>query len=149
MEFNINCPSEEKFAEIVNEFWWNVYYVPKYLWRDQLPFAKFMLDNILRYEYLHKIVDWHIGYQHNWQVESGALGKKYKTLLSEPDWKEFEATYEGKGIDENWKALLRTTSLFRRLAKQLSKNLNYPYPDDVDQQVMQFCEKIMKTKREQ
>ncbi|MCT4660326.1 MAG: aminoglycoside 6-adenylyltransferase [Tissierellales bacterium] len=146
-EFIIKKPTREEYETVVNEFWWNVYYVPKYLWRDQLPFSKFMLDNILRYEYLHTVVDWYIGLEHDWKIETGALGKKYKEILSADDWSEFETTYVGGGIDENWKALKRLTSLFRRLGKKISDELGYEYPDEVDRKVMIFCEKIMDTEK--
>lgn len=147
-EFIINKPTKEEYESVVNEFWWNVYYVPKYLWRDQLPFSKYMLDNILRYEYLHKIVDWYIGFKNEWETETGALCKKYKYLLSKEDWKEFESSYAGGGLEDNWIALNRVTSLFRRLAIELGENLHYTYPHKVDNQVIDFCKKIMGTDRQ-
>ncbi len=144
-EFYIHKPSKDEFEAIVNEFWWDVYYVPKYLWRDELPFAKYMLDHILHYEFLHKVIDWYIGYKNNWDIETGVMGKKYKSLLSEKDWTEFEAIYCGGGMKENLIALERITSLFRRLSIELSQALAYDYPYDVDKKVMSFCREIMET----
>lgn len=144
-EFIINKPSQEEFETVINEYWWDVYYVPKYLWRDELPFAKFQLDNIMRYHFLHKVIDWYIGLKNNWDVETGALGKKYKALLDDKTWQEFEASYGGGGVEENWNALLNSTALFRRLANEICEELGYDYPKEVDDKVMKFCRDIMNT----
>lgn len=87
-----------------------------------------MLDNILRYEYLRKLLDWYIGYNYHWQVETGALGKKYKGLLSKEDWQDYESILVGSGIEENWQGLLNLTAFFRRVAIFLSETLGYVYP---------------------
>jgi len=146
-EFIIKKPAKEEFETVVNEFWWNVYYVPKYLWRNQITFAKYMLDYVLRYEYLNKIIDWYIACQHNWEIETGALGKYYKILLRDEEWIEFESTYVAGGINENWIGLIRLTDFFRKLAIHLSNVLGYNYPYEIDKDVMHFCKEIMNTKK--
>lgn len=144
MEFNINSPTREEFEELVSEFWWEAYYVPKYLWRDELPFAKYILDSSMRFDYLHKVMDWYICSKHNWQIETGALGKKYKALLSTEAWQEYELTFAGSDIEENWQAFFRFIKLFSRLAQELSKVLGYDYPHQVEEEVTRFCEIIRK-----
>lgn len=144
-EFIINMPTQEEYIKITSEFWWDAYYVPKYLWRDQLPFAKYMLDNILRYSFLHRMVDWYIGYHNDWKVETGAMGKYYKNMLPIEIWKKFESSYAGGGIEENWDAFYRITDLFRELSKSVGKQLGYEYPEQIDAKVMDFCKKIQIT----
>lgn len=146
-EFIINKPTGEEYNALVHEFWWNAYYIPKYLWRDELPFAKYMLDYTLRYSFIHKIIDWHIGYENNWSIETGALGKKYKKLLSPKLWEEFEQSYAGGGIEENWEAFYKVTDLFRKVAKDIGQKLEYNYPEVVDDEVMAFCNRIKTTKK--
>lgn len=145
-QYIIKKPTEEEYVTLVSEFWWDAYYVPKYLWRDELPFAKYMLDSSLRYSFLHKIINWYIGYQHDWTVETGALGKKFKKLLPPELWQEFEDSYEGGGIEANWDAFYRVITLFRKVAKYLGTELGYPYPEDIDTNVMNFIANIRKTK---
>ena len=123
-EYIIKKPEQEEHKTLVNEFWWNAYYVPKYLWRDQLPFAKYMLDYTLRYSYLHQIIDWYIGLENNWSVETGALGKNSKDYLSKEKWEEWEETYAGADIEDNWKAFFKMTDYFRKLAKKIGDKLN-------------------------
>ena len=69
-----------------------MYICSKIFMRDQLPFSKYMLDYILRFLYLHRLINWHIGFNNEWNVEVGALGKYYKKLLNEDDWNDFENT---------------------------------------------------------
>jgi len=141
-EFIIKKPEQEEYETLVNEFWWDAYYVPKYLWRDQLPFAKYMLDYTLRYSYLHQIIDWYIGLENDWEVETGALGKKFKEYLSKEKWEEWEETYAGADIEDNWKAFFKMTDYFRKLAKKIGDKLNYNYPEQVDKEVIKFCREI-------
>lgn len=144
-QYVIKKPSKEEYETLVNEFWWNAYYVPKYLWRDELPFAKYMLDYVLRYLFLHKIIKWYIGMQNGWSVDTGACGKKFKRYLDSNIWSEFEETYVGADVEENWKAFFKTTNFFRKIAKQVGENLGYEYPDNLDKEVVQFCLKIRET----
>mgnify|MGYP006301961727 CR=1 FL=1 len=143
-EFIIKKPEQEEYETLVNEFWWNAYYVPKYLWRDQLPFAKYMLDYTLRYSYLHQIIDWYIGLENDWAVETGALGKNFKDYLSKEKWKKWEETYAGADIEDNWRAFFIMTDYFRELARKVGDKLNYNYPDQVDKEVIKFCREIRK-----
>ena len=145
-EFIIKKPEQEEYEALVNEFWWNAYYVPKYLWRDQLPFAKYMLDCTLRYSYLHQIIDWYIGLKNDWSVETGAQGKKFKEYLSKDKWEKWEETYAGADLEDNWTAFFEMTEFFRELAKEIGENLNYKYPDQVDKEVSKFCREIKKRK---
>ncbi|SKC82104.1 aminoglycoside 6-adenylyltransferase [Maledivibacter halophilus] len=144
-QYLIKKPSKEEYETLANEFWWDAYYVPKYLWRDELPFAKYMLDYILRYLFLNKIIEWYIGMKNNWLVNTGACGKKFKRYLDSKTWSEFEETYAGADVEENWKAFFKTTDFFRKIAKQVGENLGYEYPDNLDKEVVQFCLKIRET----
>lgn len=146
-EFVIKKPTQEEFETLVNEFWWDAYYVPKYLWRDELPFAKYMLDYIIRYEFLHKVTSWYIGMENNWSVDTGACGKKFKSYLDSETWSEFEETYAGADIEENWIAFFKTIDFFRKIAKKVSENLGYSYPIEMDKEVTQFCMKIRDTNK--
>lgn len=38
-EYIIKKPTMNDYEELVHEFWWDAYYIPKYLWRDELSYA--------------------------------------------------------------------------------------------------------------
>lgn len=77
-EHLVKKPSREEYDTIVHEFWWNATYVPKYLWRDELPFAASMLGQAVRDQYLKIVIEWFIGLQHDWSVNTGVRGRKFK-----------------------------------------------------------------------
>ncbi len=60
-QYNIRRPTRDEYEILVNEFWWDATYVPKYLWRDELPFAKMMMGQSVHDKYLKQIIEWHIG----------------------------------------------------------------------------------------
>jgi aminoglycoside 6-adenylyltransferase len=144
-KFIIKKPSREEYETLVHEFWWDAIYVPKCLWRDELPFAKFMLDNVLRYSFLQRIVEWYIGLHNDWSVNTGIYGKRFKRYLDAETWLEFESTFAGADLEENWRAFFNTVNFFRKLAKQIGNSLGYDYPVRLDEEVLQYCLRIRKT----
>ncbi|WP_455222120.1 aminoglycoside 6-adenylyltransferase [Kaarinaea lacus] len=141
-KFNIKKPSKTQYATLINDFWWDATYVPKYLVRDELPFAKYMLDNELRYSYLHQVLEWYIGCEQDWAVNTGCHGKWFKRYLEKETWSEYQSTYAGSGIEENWSAFFRLIELFRKLGKGVAERLGYAYPDDLDQKVTEHISRI-------
>jgi aminoglycoside 6-adenylyltransferase len=53
-------PTAKAFSDCCNEFWWVCPYVAKGLWREEIIYAKHMLDQVLRQQ-LMKMLTWHIG----------------------------------------------------------------------------------------
>ncbi len=136
----VRKPTRQEYAECINDFWWDATYVPKCLWRDELPFAKSMLDESLRLDFLRRVVEWHIGTQHDWAVNTGKCGSWFKRYLDAETWKQFEATYAGADIEENWVAFFNLVGLFRRLATAVGTELGYEYPTELDEEVTEyFC----------
>ena len=144
-KYIIKKPSRQEYETLVHEFWWDAIYVPKYLWRGELPFAKYMFDNVLRYSFLHKIVEWYIGLQNNWSVNTGIWGKRFKHYLDAENWSEFSSTYAGADVEENWRAFFKAVAFFRKLAGTVGTGLGYDYPMELDEEVMQYCLKIRNT----
>jgi aminoglycoside 6-adenylyltransferase len=58
--YKVKKPAKEEYNDLVNAFFWNATYVAKNLWRDELYYAKFMLDNTLRFDDLQKMIEWNI-----------------------------------------------------------------------------------------
>lgn len=137
-EFNIRRPSKTEFETLVNDFWWDATYVPKYLFRDELTFAKYMLDDVLRYSYLHRLIEWSVGCEHNWTVNTGCHGKWFKRYLKGEIWLEYESTFTGSAIEDNWEAYFRLIDLFKKLGKEVASGLGYLYPVDLDRRVMDY-----------
>ena len=123
-EHLIKKPNRHQYETLVNEFWWNAHYVPKYLRRDELPFAANMLGESVRSKYLHTVIEWFIGLQNDWLVNTGMCGRKFKRYLDEQTWAMYESTFAGAEIEEQWQAFFNAVALFRKLAKQVGNVLS-------------------------
>lgn len=127
-------PTAKAFADCCNEFWWVATYVAKGLWRDEIPYAKALLDRAMR-EQLLKLLTWHIGVKTAFQQGPGKFGKALPRLL-EPDlWALVEQSYAGSDMASNWAALLAMCDLFRQTAVPLAEQFGFSYPHCDDQRV--------------
>ncbi len=144
---NIKKPAEEEFKILINDFWWDSLYVAKNLWRDELYYTKFMLDNVLRFNFLQKIIEWYIGLHNNWSVNTGKYGRFFKKYLDKQIWDELENTFSGSNINDNWEAFLNMTSLFRKLSFEISEKLGFQYSNEIDKNVSEYILKIKNLKK--
>jgi len=134
----VRKPSPQQYETLVHEFWWNATYVPKYLWRDELPFAASMLGQAVRDEYLGTIVEWFVGLQHEWSVNTGVRGKRFKHYLDAETWRQYTSTFAGADIEDNWRAFLNAVTLFRGLARIVGERLGYEYPEQLDAEMAEY-----------
>ncbi|MCF8000538.1 MAG: aminoglycoside 6-adenylyltransferase [Halanaerobiales bacterium] len=139
--FKTKIPSEEQYRKTVNDFWWNITYIPKYLWRDQFYFMKYM-DYFIKFNLIQPMVEWLIGVENNWAVNPGKCGSKFQEYLSEEDWKQLETTFSGYDREENWQALFKMMEFFQKTAKKVGKSLGYEYPQQLDDDVTEYVNKI-------
>lgn len=133
-------PTEQQYQALVEEFWWESTYVAKNLWRDDLVFARYNLDVVMRSELLLRLLEWRIELDHGWSWKPGVVGRGLKRYLPSDLWSAFERTYTGPGIEENWEALFAMTALFRRVAIEVGQALGYSYPQELDRGVTAHLE---------
>ncbi|HYO48758.1 MAG TPA: aminoglycoside 6-adenylyltransferase [Chloroflexia bacterium] len=137
-------PAEAEYRALVEEFWWGTTYVAKSLWRDDLVFAKWVLDQDLKLETMRRMLEWRIEIDHNWSVKPGVYGRGLKQLLPPNIWSEFVGTYVSLDVEETWAALDRVIALFRQVALDVGNALSYTYPQQVDDQVSAYLDAIRK-----
>jgi len=71
-------PVLEEFLSVVNGFFWDSVYVAKNLKRDELFYAKFVMDNVIRFGTLQKMIEWYLGIRNGWPVRPGKYGRWFK-----------------------------------------------------------------------
>jgi aminoglycoside 6-adenylyltransferase len=142
LEFNIEKPGREQYEIIINEFWWDATYVAKYLWRKEIPSAKFMLDTALRYKHLNTLLNWYIGLKNNWSVNPGIHGKNFEQYLDVKTWNTYKETYASTKIEENWNALFRLFEFVREIAQYIGSEMGFKYPLETEMAVRKYCLKI-------
>lgn len=143
----VKKPSVETYETLVHGFWWDATYVPKYLWRDELPFAAHVLAQPLRGEYLRTIIEWFIGVQRDWSINTGVGGRWFRRYLDERTWLEYTSTFAGGETEAHWEAFFNVVVLFRRLATFVGERLGYVYPRELDRHVSEYCARIRATER--
>jgi aminoglycoside 6-adenylyltransferase len=135
-------PTGTEYRALVEEFWWSSTYVAKALWRNELYFAKFVLDGDLRDGPLRRMLEWRIELDHDWALPPGAYGRGLERYLPADIWTELAATYVGVDVRDNWTALFRMAGVFRRVASEVGDALGYPYPREVDETIEAHLETV-------
>lgn len=127
-------PTAKAFADCCNEFWWVCPYVAKGLWRGELPYARYMLDQVVREE-LMKMLTWTIGVQTDFSANPGKFGKYFQRYLTPAQWDLLLQTYADGTYDQTWRALAAMGRLFRTAALQVAAHFAFDYPQGDDDRV--------------
>jgi len=137
-------PTEAKYRESIEIALLDATYVAKFLWRDDMMAAKFMLDNYMKDEHLRPMLEWHYEIDHHWSVKPDLYGRGMKKWLRPDLWTELEGTYSGAGVEETWGALFKTIALYRKVAIEVGNHLGFTYPEEMERRTMAYIQKIKK-----
>jgi len=127
-------PTAKAYADCCNEFWWVCPYVAKGLWRQEIIYARRMLDEVVRLELL-KMLDWHVGAQTDLPRQPGKYGKYLQRCLEPAWWALLLETYAGADYAETWAALEAAGRLFRLAAQRVAARYGFDYPQGDDARV--------------
>jgi aminoglycoside 6-adenylyltransferase len=127
-------PTAKAFADCCNEFWWVCPYVAKGLWREEILYARSMLDQVVR-EQLMKMLTWHIGVKTEFSKNPGKQGKYFREYLEPELWDLLLKTYADASYPNTWQALHIMTDLFRITALQVAEHFGFDYPHGDDERV--------------
>ena len=137
----VKRPAEKEWDSVINNLWWIQTYVAKGIWRDELPYVKYMYDVIFM-DGIRKLLSWHIGSQYDWQVNVGKCGKWFKCFLKKDLYDEFVSIYSGTDYCDIWQNLFKSGELIRKIGIELSAVVGYKYPMEYDINVSEFIRKI-------
>jgi aminoglycoside 6-adenylyltransferase len=134
-------PTAKAFEDCCNEFWWVCPYVAKGLWREELVYAKYMFDQVVR-EQLMKMLTWYVGIETQFSCNPGKFGKYLKQYLEPELWDMLQKTYADAGYDSTWDALFAMCALFRRIAIRVAEHFGFDYPHGDDERVSAHLEHV-------
>lgn len=137
-------PDAQAFATFVEEFFSDVPYVAKFLWRDEILPAKWCLDYDMKHVYLLRLLEWRVECDHGWSLPVRNMGKGLKKHLPPDIWAHLERSFAGGAVAENWEALFETTALFRRVGSEVAERLGLTYPLALDQGVVEYARQIQR-----
>jgi aminoglycoside 6-adenylyltransferase len=134
----IQEPTEQKFNQVLNDCWWDMTYVAKCLLRDEIFYAKFMSENMMRTDYLVPLIEWYIASQHQWIITTNKHGRLFKKYLPLAQWKQIEATFSASSIEENWRVLFAYADVVHQVGVELAQTLGYSYPRELESNIRKY-----------
>lgn len=140
-DYLIRQPTEKQFVETCNEFWWVSTYVAKGLVRNEITYAKQMLERVVRPMFM-KMIEWHIGTKTKFSVSFGKCGKFIKNHLSDETYGKVLKTYSDHKLDNNWNALFEMTQLFGNFAVSVSNKMSFTYNLKEEENVNKYLKEL-------
>jgi len=139
--YYVKKPSHPQYKGCCNEFWWCLQNVAKGIARDQLPYAMWMYNVVVR-DMLTKMIDWYIGINTDFSVSVGKSGKYYKKYLPENIYSLFTKNYSGSDYNDLWTAIFNACELFRTIAPPVGKHFGFTYNQEEDTNMMEYLNKV-------
>lgn len=140
-DYWVKKPTKLQYACCCNEFWWCLNNVGKGIARDELPYAMWMYNAIVR-DMLVKMLEWYIGINTDFSVSAGKLGKFFKKYLPDELYKMYTETYSGSNYNNFWQAIFKACELFRTIALIVSEYFGYIYNQNEDTNITGYLTKI-------
>lgn len=135
---NIEEPSDERFwiqepraayvGDCANEFFFTCTYVAKGLLRDELLYANWMFEQILRVELL-RMLGYAAGVRNGFPLNTGKHDKWLPRFLSESERETLLKTYRLDSIDAAWQSLYAALGLFESALIEVCESLSYGCPN--------------------
>ncbi|REC74997.1 AadS family aminoglycoside 6-adenylyltransferase [Chryseobacterium elymi] len=139
----IQKPTEQRFQQLMNDFWWDTTYVAKCLKRGDLFYAKFMSEDVIRTDYLVPLIEWYIASFHDWKnITTNKHGRLFRKYLSAELWTQVEATFSGSNINDNWHALYAAADLVHELGTALAQKLDFEYPQKHEHDIRKYLAEV-------
>jgi len=123
-DYLIHKPTEKEFLDTCNEFWWVSTYVVKGLLRNEIIYAKEMLERIVRPMFM-RIIEWRVGIENNFDISLGKADKLLESHVANEFYKKILLTYSNFEIEENWKALLLMIEIFQQTSNFVANKLEF------------------------
>ena len=140
-------PSAHDFTEVVSEFWFNTARIAKHLRRGELwyvtsnDWSNYMQPLLLR------MIEWHAKARHGFDYETWRDGRFLEEWADPATVARLKGTYADHDEDAAWKALLATMDLFRDLARDTAKRLNFDYPSEADDTITEQVTRLHSERR--
>ncbi|HDR6954492.1 MULTISPECIES: aminoglycoside 6-adenylyltransferase [Bacillus cereus group] len=140
-DYLIKKPTEKEFLDCCNEFWWCSTNVAKGLWREELSYAKGMLEGSVRDMFI-VMLEWYIGMKTDFTVNTGKFGKHFEQYIEEDMWEQFKRTFSNAEYENIWESFFVMGDLFREVANEIANTYEYQYPQDEDDKVTNYLKHV-------
>ncbi len=143
-DYLVRKPSQKEFMDCCNEFWWVVPYVVKGLAREEVLYAKEMLEIPIRNMFM-KMLAWSVGAEHRFTINVGKSNRFLKQYVSESFWNRILNTYPDAKKINIWDSLMEMVNLFDEIARKLADKINLNYNELEAENVKKYLDKMKDT----
>jgi aminoglycoside 6-adenylyltransferase len=127
-------PTQDRFLNLVNDFWYHAVWVAKKLRRGELWTAHMCCDGYMK-RLLLIMIEWHAGAISDWRADTWHNGRFLEQWADPRAVDELRHAFAHYDMADVQRALLASMDLFRWLATETAGRLGYPYPTSADQHV--------------
>jgi aminoglycoside 6-adenylyltransferase len=138
-------PTQQEFTGVVEEFWFEIYHVTKYLAREERWMAR--VRECAVNEFLLTMIEWHSRARHGRDLDTHYLGKRITEWASPDVLARLPETYSGDDPTSAWAALDATCQLFRDIARETATRLTLTYPDHPERTIVDILTDFRPEKR--
>ena len=136
-DYLIKPPTEKEFSDTCNEFWWVCTYVAKGVLRNEITYAKSMMENPVRKMFM-LMIEWYIGTKTDFSVSFGKEGKFIKKYLSAAEYNSVLSTYPDHKTQNIWNSLFEMTSLFSEFAMHVANKKMFTYNLEEQNNILEY-----------
>lgn len=136
-DYHILKPKEKEFRDTCNEFWWVSTNVAKGLLRNEIIYAKEMLEVFVRPMFM-KLIEWKIGIENKFSVSFGKSGKLIANYVTADFYNKVLKTYSDADLENNWISLFMVVELFEDLENYVSEELGFTCNKEEQQNVIGY-----------
>ena len=144
-DYLIKRPSAKEFGDVCNEFWWVSTYVAKGLLRNEITYAKEMLETVVRPMFM-KMIEWEIGVDNQFSVSFGKAGKFMHRYVSEDYQKRVLQTYSDSDVENNWKALFSMVDIFEQSSNKVAAKMSFPIDQKEQENATRYLKQLYEEK---
>ncbi len=139
--FGIQPPGRDEFLGTIYDFWFEAYCVAKYLSRRDVWYAK-LIENRYIKDHLFRMALWDHQADAGWQPDPmlHSQGKRFERWASPQFVEEISRGFSIYDAQATWESLYATVSLFNRLARKVSAQLQISYPQAVEGNLLAFLD---------
>jgi len=134
----VQKPTKKEMLMTINEFYWVCPYVGKGMARNHVFYSIKHLD-ILRKE-IERMIDWWIGYQHDFKISVGKGKHRYVDLLPIDLYNKYTETYTDAKVKNIWNALYVSLDLFDELYQKIADESNVDYHPEYKKDILKFID---------
>ena len=140
-DYLVSKPGQKEFADCCNEFWWVSTYVVKGLIRNEVLYAREMLEIPMRKMFM-RMLAWYVGTESNFSVNLGSSYHFLKNHVSPEVWKKVLKTYPTIDAISIQKSFHAMTAFFQELAPLVAHRLKLNYNQREARNVLNYLQAI-------